>query len=492
MTNKQDDRNEGYDMSERDEMKRRDAGQTDISSEKHSGNEETEKNAQKTVAEKWGSIGGLLVGMLTPVMAIDKMPRIAWSCIGFLVVCIIVQLLEWTIGFDRLTGRTQEVAGGVKRVFHCVLSFLAGFKSILAVSAGVFIIFGIIYVFYPASRYYGEITEVYGMPEGVGEELSGSERKELAGYWKITDHVISRRMTLEYIEPYGQLDLMQKYSSLYQMAFFQPTAKIEYHYRKSGKDRSPEEISYYNSSGKILLQMEVKGEGKYEVVSCAEEDKPQLLQSTLFRVPEDRSAEKLMAAQIEVVYDDDGRPGVRRLGSGVYNQYGINGERYEYDSGGRIAKLCYLDINGEPICNKLGIMMVAFKYNDEGKLQSIQYFSDEEEKDKTEGFWGVACEKFAYDQNGNLKERRQENRGGEWWYDTKDVYMYQYSYEKGRLVREEYLGQGKVPARENDLYSSSRNFKEGKISGNRSITIILDSMDSNDDAGSMAAPSCTV
>ena len=156
-------------------------------------------------------------------------------------------------------------------------------------------------------------------------------------------------------------------------------ARIEYCYKKS-KDkfralgseryksekehgfREPEKITYYASNGKVLLELSGDGYEKLKVDFYASEEAVQLLNSTLFRLPEGQTAGNSVTSwQLESSYDYDGRPALRKLNAGMCNLYGINGERYTYDAERRLESICYLDVNGMPACNKQGIMLITFQ-----------------------------------------------------------------------------------------------------------------------------------
>ena len=72
---------------------------------------------------------------------------------------------------------------------------------------------------------------------GVGEPMSAAERQNCAGYWKIQNYPIKSRVELEYQEPYGQMEVMREYSSLYGMRMFQPAFRIVCCYRKGERDK---------------------------------------------------------------------------------------------------------------------------------------------------------------------------------------------------------------------------------------------------------------
>ena len=210
-------------------------------------------------------------------------------------------------------------------------------------------------------------------------------------------------MVLTYEEPYKQLDLMKQISTAYNMKFFQPASRIEIHYKKdrlkyhslneksfevakNNKFTEPTEISYYNSSDKLTLQMKKNKYGEYDIMRYSATDTPQLLNFTLLYTQDEQVAENSMTSrQIEVDYNSEGLPLTRRLSSSVYNLNGINGEYYVYDENQRLVTLYYLDVNGKFVCNKQGIMMVDFEYEDNGNLHSIRYYSGENREQKNGG-----------------------------------------------------------------------------------------------------------
>lgn len=143
--------------------------------------------------------------------------------------------------------------------------------------------------------------------QGVGEPLSSHDRKELAAYWKLEEYPFRSQMVLSYEDSYHQIELMKQYSTAYSMTFFQPSARIVYCYEKDKDQFSEEEkeaesaksihfrsiIStfYYSSDGKLLLKLEKSGKNQFEITAYSAEDTPQLLNSTLLKVPEDQNAE---------------------------------------------------------------------------------------------------------------------------------------------------------------------------------------------------------
>lgn len=333
----------------------------------------------------------------------------------------------------------------------------------------------------PEITYYKSIGEVYGIPVGTGEPLRTEELEKCEAYWKIEEYPRQKRMVLTFMEPYQSLELMEQYSTLYGMAFFHSSARIEIKYTtdqakykamsqeiyeaaRNNKFRELAEISYYNSSEQLTMQLVKNKYGKFEFTFYSSQDMPQLYNSTLLRIPEGQMIENDMTSQqIEITYNTKGLPKTRRLSPYIYNFYGVNGEYYDYDQHNRLSSLYYIDINGEFICNKLGIMRIDFQYEDDGSLHSIRYYSDQNRTKKTEGFQGVFCEKFSYDSQGRLFERYQQDRNENLRCDVNGVCIYRYHYgenEQNRLTEEEFFGFSGEPVRNTRYYDTHVMFDE--------------------------------
>ena len=370
----------------------------------------------------------------------------------------------------------------------------------------------LIYYNWSETSYYASVREIYGIPTGIGDELSVEKLENRSFYWEIKDYPNQKRMVLTYHEAYGQMELMRRYSTVYQLDFFQPTAKVVYRYRTDkdkfraykqqdyfdaarGNDwRVVEEVSYYDNNGKLLMQLIENGNDKYKIVAYSSEDVPQLLNSTLLRTPETDSREQeqeygiavekditfgndMEEQQIEVAYNASGLPQSRKLDGDFRNLYGVNGERYAYDKDNRLTALYYLDANGETICNNLGIMMVSFQYDNDGNMSSIRYFSDENGIERIEGFHDVFCENLFYDNDGNIEERRLLNRSESWCYDSNGVCVYRYEHSNGMLTQETFLAfDGGAKIRDKNLQSKTVEFHQEKRGKEREIVITLDAV----------------
>lgn len=404
--------------------------------------DEVSRNHEKS---SWINISAQLTSILTlsiylamGSVSADYKGEIVIYYITFLIELVLLLILLWEfvccMGWERL----RRWISRMKKIRFFLLSIIAAFLIIRT---------------WPETEYYASVKEIYGIPTGVeGTVLSSGERRNRAGYWKIENNKLTRHMTLTYIETYCQSELMRQYSTLYSMQIFQSPVRIEVDYIKGNKKkyraygeeffeaarknefREPVEISYYGDDDKLLLKLKKTNDNVFQIIYYSPQDSPQLLNSTLLRVPDGQlTTHDMTSQQIEVTYNAAGLPKTRRLKSRM-NLYGVSGERYTYDLNDQLSTIHYLDENGESVCNKVGIMTMRFQYDRDGNLQSVCYYSDEEQEEKTTGFYDVFCEKFSYE-NGNLVERRQLGYNESLCYDTHGVCQYRYVYNDGTLVR---------------------------------------------------------
>ncbi|MBD5493548.1 MAG: hypothetical protein HDR12_03970 [Lachnospiraceae bacterium] len=414
-------------------------------------------------------------------------PFIIWSVVAWEFACIIGPRRWKGIGvwiqksWKKVTQFFKACSVRSKRIVLCVSVIITA-----AVCIGVFN-----YINECDTKYYEDVMEFYGIPNGIGDAISPEELGGRAGYWRIDDYPRRHCMVLTYVDAYGQMELMRQYSSVYGMMFFQLPARIEYRYKENERKfhsygqeyydnakehgfREPVKVTYYASNGKVLLELSGDGYEKLKIDTYSSEETPQLLYSTLLRFPDGQTAENgVVSWQIESSYDSNGMPVMRKLDGGVCNLYGINGERYTYDFYNRLESICYLDVNGMPACNKQGILMITFQHDEDGGCE-ISYYSDENGTERTEGFYGVYCEEIKYDSYGNIKERRQKDKQGRWCCDVNGVYKYIYEYENGRLISEAYYGVDEQPVRNNQLDSQSVGFSLEKEGETEKIGVILD------------------
>lgn len=310
------------------------------------------------------------------------------SCIAIAILIVVtIWELICVVGVDVLEKVTAKLLRKLQKAAAFLCSCFSNPKA-RAVSIIMLIMVVCIYHYGHTSDCYTSLSEVYGIPVGVGDKLSLQEQKQSPGYWRVDRYWFRPHITLTYVDAYQQSELLRQYSTVYYMPLFQPVSRIEMDYtRTKGKDRDkyrfdglisystaedndfrePTHMSYYSSSGKLLIELRVNEQDALEIVSYSSEDCPQLLNSTLLRVPEGETVKNgILSQQVKVTYNADGLPRTRSLTPHIYNLYGINGEQYTYDQDKRLTSLCYLDINGKPVCNKLGIMMITFQYDEDG------------------------------------------------------------------------------------------------------------------------------
>ena len=480
---------------------------------------------------RWFDVMELLVSaitlstycMISPVLAeYQGKKAVYWTSVSVIVLLLLIAAWQIVclIGYDSWKNLFLRLIGLAQKAPDVTLKWFRRPRFIYIMPLAVIIVTCVCIAFWKVhtTEYYTSIVEIYGIPVGVGEPLSYRERKNCADYWKIEDYSLRKTMTVTHEEAYHEDEIMREYASIYNMSFFQPVDHMVYQYKKNKRKfrtlgdekaymaadenqfREPVKISYYNGSDKLILQLEKDGERDcFDILTYSLDSEPQLLNSTLLRIPEEEEEEEeeeedsrkklekderisrnairtsIMSQEIEVTYNADGLPETRRISPYIYNLYGVNGERYLYNQNKQLTALYYLDINGNPICNQKGIMMVTFEYGEDNRLTGIRYFSDENGEEKIEGFQGVFCEKYEYDADGNLCARKQLNQSENRWYDKNGVCEYQYTYENGRLVREDFLDFSGNRAQSKKVKSTSVEFdKEEDEVGSEVITISLD------------------
>ena len=457
-----------------------------------------EANHEKS---SWINIATLITNILgfavycaiSPVLAEYRREKgiRTFSVIAIIImVVIIIWELICLVGCDRL----KRLGGLLIKLKQTVINVANKYTWKVKLVLCLFAVFAGYLYFHPNVTYCTSIVEIYGIPTKSGEELkTPKERENCSVYWEIKDYPHCNYMVLTYVEPYKQLELMRQNSTAYSMNFFQPAARIKIRYKRDKNKylslnqssyevarkndfREPTKISYYSSNNKLILKLVKNKYGKYEMMRYSSTDMPQLLNSTLLYTQDQQVVENSMTSQqIEVTYNADGLPLTRKLSPSIYNSNGINGEQYVYDENQRLKTLYYLDINGEFVCNKQGIMMVDFEYEDNGCLHSIRYYSGEDRKQKTEGYQGVFCERFSYDSHGNLKERSQRDRNENLHCDKNGICTYRYKYDgDSALIEESFFGFDGEAVQDNHFHSKYVRFKKLRNLKEHGIDVLLD------------------
>lgn len=484
-----------------------------------------DKIKQGNTDKRWFDIIEMLVSaitmstycMISPILAeYQGKKAVYWAAVSVIILLLLIAAWEGAclIGYDNWKKSYNKLVSLIRKAPDVALKWFRPpyFTYLMRLAVILAIGVGIAFWQFHTTKYYASIVEVYGIPVGMGDPLSFRERKNCADYWKIEDYPLRGTMAISHEDAYHEDEIMREYSSIYNMSFFQPVDHMVYRYKKNKRKfrtlddekayiaaddnqfREPTEIFYYNSSGKLVLQLKKDGDSDhFDILAYSPDSEPQLFNSTLLKIPEEADSTQkeekdekisrnaigtsIMSQGIEVSYNVDGLPETRRISPHIYNLYGVNGERYLYNQDKQLTALYYLDINGNPICNQKGIMMVTFEYGEDNRLTGIRYFSDENGEEKIEGFQGVFCEQYEYDEDGNLSVRKQLNQSENRWYDKNGVCEYQYTYVDGRLAREDFLDFSGNKAQNENVKSTSVEFgREEDTAGNEKITVLLDSV----------------
>lgn len=474
---------------------------------------------------RWIEVMELLVSAITlttycaisPILAeYHGKKAVYWTASSVIILLLVIAFWKficlikyktWEKFFSSLFSLLKKTADFIPRWFHAPRSiFILLFAVIMGTCIGIFL------EQFHTTEYYASIMEVYGIPVGVGAPLSTEKPENCTDYWIIEEYPLRRTIIVTHENAFDEQAVMEDFSSIYNMAFFQPVDRMVYKYGKNKEKfralndeksylaavdnsfREPREISYFDSHGKLLLHMQREdASDTFAILTYSMDSAPQLFNSTLLRIPEKEAdlnekqerdeiisrnaiGASILSQKIEVTYNSDGLPDTRRISPHIYNLYGVNGERYEYNQNRQLTALYYLDTNGNPICNQKGIMTVSFEYDENDKLAGIRYFSDENKEEKIEGFHGVFCEKFEYDADGNLCVRKQLNQNENRWYDKNGVCEYRYTYVGNRLAQEEFLDFSGNKTNNQNVNSSLVEFNKvenSKENGDDSTVIIV-------------------
>ncbi len=253
----------------------------------------------------------------------------------------------------------------------------------------------------PKTAYYADYTERYGVPEGIGE-LSSKEAKSSGSHYEI---VSSQRKVreLRYID--GNGDLKSHESEL----LSERPSKITYTYSGNGE---LDEADWYDEGNKVLMRLDyinnktidvyvkrddgVHGDGSYMQTLSSGAD------SLYIGKQSEDAADRAEIIRYLVDYDKKGfMAELRYSDSEVYNtaatdSNGIAGLRFERDSMGRIVKVIYL-INEEPgkgaadaeaystFQTEYSVYGEVREYDDAFRLAKVTWVNSDGEPVKSEG-----------------------------------------------------------------------------------------------------------
>ena len=195
---------------------------------------------------RWIEFTELLVGAITlttyctisPILAEYQGKKVVyWTAVSGIVLLSVIAVWELLclIGYDNWTRLFSALYGLIKKAAGFILKWIRSPCLIYIMPMAVIIgtCVGLAYWQFHTTEYYLSIVEIYGIPVGVGAPLSFEERKNCADYWKIEDYPLRKRMVLTHEDGYHENEIMEQYSSIYNMAFFQPVDHMVYQYRKN-------------------------------------------------------------------------------------------------------------------------------------------------------------------------------------------------------------------------------------------------------------------
>lgn len=246
--------------------------------------------------------------------------------------------------------------------------------------------------------YYGAITEVYGVPQGVGKEVNHSKRAESFLIEKQRGKVIRLANVngAGKVVPFNDTELQIRYF---------PETRYEY---TSNGDLDNKLV--YNEHGRPLFRMDMnidkeKGKGTAAFFRFDDDNTEMLLPVNINQnfKDDDFYIKYSTISKYGYTFDDEGYvKEVRYLGFGsrpTTDQYGIGGIKYKYDDRGLVAQQQYIDTDGKPTFDGNGLSIRQYTYDDNGNRTELRLLSI----DKGPSHIGNHCPvmKYEYDSNGN-------------------------------------------------------------------------------------------
>ncbi|MDD2466568.1 MAG: toll/interleukin-1 receptor domain-containing protein, partial [Desulfobulbus sp.] len=216
-------------------------------------------------------------------------------------------------------------------------------------------------------RYFDDYVDKWGAPQGIGQ-LSKEQCSHRQRCWRI-EIKEGRATRLVRVDSGG---LPRDYDNT-----FIPVSRStdqRYEYTKSGRLNS---ISEYSATGQFI-QKRIYSEDLKEL-------------SYQYKTGIARKSVTAKTAIIETGYLDN----LAQFAKGD-----IVGERFSYDSEGRVLKVFYLNYSGHITRDSEGVYGKAMVYTPEGRLQTITYL---DQNGKPYTIKGVAGCRFLYANSGHLK-----------------------------------------------------------------------------------------
>ncbi len=416
--------------------------------EQNSSNAELEQNSSNAELEqksnhaedpldhkiKLAGLAQTVSGLFLTLIALLTTGKIIPTVAVLIVVVLVILLIRQRKRLIRLANKARML--------------LVGYRTGLIIITAVISVIGLGIVIYNLNftvRYYGDINEIYGLPEGIGSELTKQSRDNRVGYWKISDNALTRTIRLSYITGYQNIDLAAESISSFSLSFFHPSSLISYKYT-IGDDKAKEVLSatHYRSDGKKLLDIAYSSRNDLTITYFDFNDTPQLFHSTIHRLI--NNAGKSLPYSMKQEYDSSGLVARRTLKALQSISIGsVYGEQYSYDDNYRLSELQYigsdLNDNMSVIANEAGIATVKFEYSDNDMI-SVSYYADPDMNIAASGYNGAHKERIIYDGNHNIESIYFVDESGSNIYDNNGVHNYQYvqNSNNNMIVKETFFG----------------------------------------------------
>jgi hypothetical protein len=280
--------------------------------------------------------------------------------------------------------------------------------------------------------YYVAVNEVFGLPQGVGEKLSESDRNGLAEYWEISENILNNSYTLSFITKSGTVELLNANSTLYAMDYFQKPAKVVYNYIK-GKNahKTVTTVKYQTTGGLTLIELDYTDAENASIRTFEGSENTKLLNTRLYMVVNSDYRALAPISKMHVTYDSDelhptfGLPKTRTIDG--------SSEEYAYNADKLVGFIYSLDDNGNVAPDNTGVAVVKLTYNPFGKVKEIMYYSDKNEGNATRGINSTTAEFYEYDRKSQALLSRSFLSES----DSLGVSRYQYAYLSDTTIQSE-------------------------------------------------------
>ena len=394
-------------------------------------------------------------------------------------------------GIDVRDGKERALVNIVATMFNVRFDTLWGrhrrrqkkLRILFGAAAGVLLAIGIFLFAANRSswRYYNDYTDVWGVPEGIGELSSDLARHHNTMYrfeykripigqpgaWKWRLKEVSRVNSAGTLVEEDRFDPQR--SAVRSFVYSRKTGEVAkiYDYDASRRVRQILNISKYNGVPATIADFASSDENVSQAfvgVATASLDvnlasDPKGIENIISYVYERDSLGHI----VQMTYHANNDFNLER--SATFNNSGLYGERYLLDSLGRPLRVMYLGEGGTPALNRDGIAGVEIRYGKAGYPVRIVNLDADGNPCLNLELWAVYTGE--YDAYGNLtREAYYDAEGAPCLYDGQ-YHMRENRYDaSGFNIGERYFGVDSLPCRISTLYSRA----DRKVNGRGFVT----------------------